>query len=65
MQGRRIFRPKSERKKVKKIVDLACLLCYIMYYLSDERSIFVRFFGRKNAPVVQYREAMPGLKPGK
>ena len=35
-------------KKLKIIVDLGPCLCYIMNYLSDERSIFVRFFGYKN-----------------
>ncbi len=30
----------------KKVIDRMDVLCYIMYYLSDERSIFVRIFAR-------------------
>ena len=29
-----------------KIVDLADTMCYSMNYLSDERSVFMRFFMR-------------------
>lgn len=35
-------------QKDKKTVDLIGPVCYIMYYLSEERSIFVRFFAREN-----------------
>ena len=43
----------------KKVIDRMDVLCYIMYYLSDERSIFVRIFARCESSPIQYREAMP------
>ena len=44
----------------KKVIDRMDVLCYIMYYLSDERSIFVRIFARcQSCPSIHYREAMP------
>lgn len=43
----------------KKVIDRMDVLCYIMYYLSDERSIFVRIFAALSELPIQYREAMP------
>ena len=49
---------------LKKIVDLGGGLCYIMYYLSDERFSFCALFCT-NALHRIYREAMPeGVLPG-
>ena len=44
----------------KKVIDRMDVLCYIMYYLSDERSIFVRIFAPENPPVhIQGGNALP------
>ena len=56
--------PEKAVKLSKKSVDLPPRLCYSMDYLSDERFIFARFFVRKRAVSLQYREAMPALTCG-
>ena len=43
----------------KKVIDRVDVLCYIMYYLSDERSIFCALFCVLPELPIQYREAMP------
>ena len=50
MEKSRIFPQKS--------VDPEIWLCYTLFYLSDERFLFARFFPRREVPVVPNREAM-------
>lgn len=60
-KGARRKRLKKARKTRKKCLDAAVKLCYIMNYLSTERSVFVRFFENAAGRLVGHREAMLGL----
>ena len=53
-------RPEKSRKNCKKTVDPGRGLCYTLFYLSDERFLFARFFLRAQGFLLRpHREAMP------
>ena len=51
----------KSRKNTEKLLDLASRLCYTSFYLSDERFLFARFFGRRRPSIPHTGRQCPRL----